>query len=89
MSFNSFGWSPMSEPNTGEAIILIEPQIMHKPVYIPLLSTGETIVITLVELTTFDESGGSPIDAYKVEYSVGNTDVWTVIDDSPSLDVQV
>lgn len=87
MSYNSFGWSLWSDANTGDAIILTEPAIMQTPVYMPLLSTGTTVVLDLIELTTFDEIGGSPILEYKVE--INEVGIWTTIQGSPSLDLQV
>jgi hypothetical protein len=39
-SLNSFGWSPMSDDNTGGATILVEPKKMFVPIYKPTLSTG-------------------------------------------------
>lgn len=52
---------------------------MNEPVYMPLQSTGETIVLTLIELSTYEEIGGSPIDSYLVEMSVGSSGVWTTL----------
>jgi hypothetical protein len=62
---------------------------MQFPVYRPSLSTGETIIIDLIELTTMDETGGSPIDSYKVELSEADSGVWSTVSGSPSLQTQV
>lgn len=62
---------------------------MIAPVYRPTLSTGETIVIDLVELVSFDEIGGSVIQNYLVEISEGESGIWNTIAGSPSLDLQV
>jgi hypothetical protein len=35
-SSNAFGWSIMSDPMTGGAVILVEPTDMYEPVYMPL-----------------------------------------------------
>jgi hypothetical protein len=83
-SFNSFGWSVDSQPSTGGAKILTEPVQMASPIYDPVLSPNDLIYLNLVELLTYDETGGSEVDSYYVEMSVGNTDIWTVVqgDDS-------
>ena len=54
-----------------------------------MLSTGAMIVIDLVELTSFDEIGGSSIDNYRVEISEALSGTWTTVSGSPSLDLQV
>jgi len=69
----------MSEPNTGGAVILVEPAQMSQPTYLPLQSTGEKIVLELTELTTYEDIGGSPIDSYLVQMSVGDTGTWSTL----------
>jgi hypothetical protein len=86
-SLNAFGWSEWSEPATESAIVLIEPSLMQVPVYRPLFSTGETIHISLIELTEFDDIGGSPILAYKTEVSLADQDVWTEVATGLELEV--
>lgn len=50
---------------------------MRAPEYRPLLSSGETVVIDLIELTSYEEIGGSAIVNYYVEMSVSGSAVWT------------
>ena len=78
-SYNAFGWSEMSEDNTGGAVILTEPIQMQPPIYIPLSSDGISVTLNLIELTAYEETGGSPIDSYYVEMSEGNSGVWTAV----------
>jgi hypothetical protein len=78
-SKNYFGWSVDSAPNTGGAKILIEPSKMSIPIYDPLVSTGVTVVIELIELSSYQKTGGSAIDSYYVEYSVANSNSWTCL----------
>jgi hypothetical protein len=78
-SFNSFGWSVDSQPSTGGSKILTEPTKIASPIYDPVLSPNDIIYFNLVELVTYDETGGSDIDSYYVEMSVGDTDIWTVV----------
>lgn len=76
---NSYGWSIVSQPYIGITRIQTEPVKMPTPIYTPLLSINDTIHITLTGLTQFEQTGGSPIDSYYIEYSIDNTNVWTEI----------
>lgn len=69
----------MSEDNTGGAVILTEPVQMQPPIYIPLESAGISVTLNLIELTTYEETGGSPIDSYYVEMSEDDSGVWTTV----------
>lgn len=78
-SMNSFGWSINSQPCIGDTKILTEPIKMPTPIYTPSLSANDTIFITLIGLTKFEQTGGSAVDSYYLEYSIDNTNVWTEI----------
>jgi hypothetical protein len=52
---------------------------MQTPVYTASLSPNDTIQITLVGLDGYEQTGGSEIDSYYLEYSIDNSNVWTEI----------
>ena len=56
---------------------------MYSPQYAPLLSTGETITLTLTEMLTYEETGGSSVDNYIVE--VYEVDSWSEVNNSLDL----
>lgn len=91
-SMNSFGWSILSQQNLSGAKILTEPIQMSTPTYKPLISSGETLVVHLTELLSYEENNGSTVDSYKVELLDEATQIWTVIqgdDGDYSLNLEV
>ena len=78
-SKNSFGWSVQSQPNSNGAKILTEPEQMNVAVYKPLLSTGETMVVYLSAMLNYEETCGSTVDSYKVEYKEISELTWTTV----------
>lgn len=52
---------------------------MDSPTYKPLLSTGETMIIHLPELLSYEQTGGSTVDSYRVEIRSISAGQWTVV----------
>jgi len=60
---------------------------MNRPIYLPLESTGQTLSLSLSPLLTHQETGGTTIDAYKLELKSGNT--WMEVHNSLDLEVNL
>jgi hypothetical protein len=60
---------------------------MQQLTYHPLASPYETDYLSLTPLTTYDVNGGGEVDLYKIELSIGSTDVWTDVFEGPLTDL--
>jgi hypothetical protein len=47
------------------------------PTYMPLLSNGTTIVLSLDQLSTYEETGGNLVDSYYAEMKISTSTTWT------------
>ena len=52
---------------------------MILPTYHPLMSQFNDIYISITPLTTYEEIGGSDVDEFMIESSIGETGVWNLI----------
>jgi hypothetical protein len=78
-SQNAFGWSKDSQPSTSQAQIQTEPIKMLTPYYHPLLSPGTQNYISITQLTTHEELGGSPVSGYSVYFSFGTDTTYSYL----------
>ena len=49
---------------------------MSQPQYVAMSSTGSQMEISLEDLTTYEETGGAPVDSYLVQYRVKGSANW-------------
>jgi hypothetical protein len=52
---------------------------MAAPTYHPLQSQFDSIYISISPLTTYEEIGGSEVDEYYIESSIGDTEDWQLV----------
>ena len=87
---NAFGFGHYSEVNILGDRIQVEPHRVTKPVLDIVVSSLTQIKLDWVALTDF-ETGGSPIDSYKLEWDSGtNAATWSILKgDSGSFDTSL